>query len=526
MQFTSNGPDIPIEILDAQEKNELVIFTGAGISKPAGLPLFGELTNNIIKKLNADPDRHIKEELRHGSFDRVFSWLEKEFGRKRLAYELKKQLIPQNSTSTSHSDLIDLATGRDERLRLVTTNFDPLFDSTEKVTKAFDAPSLPVPKPLKWDGLVYLHGRLDIDNESEENNLVITSGDFGQAYLHEGWAAKFVTELFRHYRVLFIGYSVNDPIIRYLMDAIASDQKHGIEIKKPYAFADYEEGGQKDAEKAWEHKNIIPIAFDRKTNFELKNKTLSNWAKRWNGGLEAKKGVIRIYGVQDPNRLGKDEEYKRKQFYWALSDSDGSVAKELKELGRKAHLNWFFALDEDLKNNKTGLSEEKKKELILEGVLWEDKHLVSRQIPTQVQIHLSEWVIQFLDDESLLLWFVNSQKFPTATLSRIIYYELGKIQNNERQYELSEAYIKLWRYLCSMERVINNDQFSGFDLKREIEYSQINQQLKRGALKELAPQVVLKSNWHRRELMRQTFGEFKKQKKIPRSHSCLKCSSL
>ena len=47
------------------------------------------------------------------------------------------------------------------------------------------------------------------------------------AYLTERWAARFVGELFRNYVVCFVGYSINDPVMRYMMDALAADRMLG-----------------------------------------------------------------------------------------------------------------------------------------------------------------------------------------------------------------------------------------------------------------------------------------------------------
>jgi NAD-dependent SIR2 family protein deacetylase len=40
MQLNHYGPDIPDELLQAHEQGTVVFFCGAGISCPAGLPLF------------------------------------------------------------------------------------------------------------------------------------------------------------------------------------------------------------------------------------------------------------------------------------------------------------------------------------------------------------------------------------------------------------------------------------------------------------------------------------------------------
>ena len=42
MQFVSQGPDIPDQLWQDHEDGKVVFFCGAGISRPAGLPVFNE----------------------------------------------------------------------------------------------------------------------------------------------------------------------------------------------------------------------------------------------------------------------------------------------------------------------------------------------------------------------------------------------------------------------------------------------------------------------------------------------------
>ena len=96
---------------------------------------------------------------------------------------------------------------------------------------------LPIPKNSRWNGLVYLHGLLpERTDESALNRLVLTSGDFGLAYMTERWAARFVSDLFRNYVVCFVGYSINDPVLRYMMDALAADRMLGESTPQAYAL--------------------------------------------------------------------------------------------------------------------------------------------------------------------------------------------------------------------------------------------------------------------------------------------------
>lgn len=119
---------------------------------------------------------------------------------------------------------------RNDGMRLITTNFDTYFERARRgldFGHAFEVhagPILPIPRDditASWRSLVYLHGRLG----GPSQHLVLTSADFGRAYLTEGWAARFVVRLFADFTVLFLGYSLNDPVLRYMTDAFAAENQ-------------------------------------------------------------------------------------------------------------------------------------------------------------------------------------------------------------------------------------------------------------------------------------------------------------
>ena len=56
----------------------------------------------------------------------------------------------------------------------------------------------------------------DAPNGDDLDRLIISDGDFGQAYLTQGWAARFVATLFRDFTLCFVGYSIDDPVLRYM----------------------------------------------------------------------------------------------------------------------------------------------------------------------------------------------------------------------------------------------------------------------------------------------------------------------
>jgi hypothetical protein len=214
MQFVAHGPDIPDALLQAHEDGRVVFFCGAGISYPAGLPDFKGLVDEIYRLVGTTRDPIEEEAFARNQFDATLDLLERRLPGQRLAVRkalvqaLQPKLRRKGATDT-HAALLQLARVREGPLRLVTTNFDRIFARLTARTKpavpAYPAPLLPIPKNSRWNGLVYLHGLLPEDSDASAlNRLVLTSGDFGLAYLTERWAARFVSELFRNYAVCFV----------------------------------------------------------------------------------------------------------------------------------------------------------------------------------------------------------------------------------------------------------------------------------------------------------------------------------
>jgi hypothetical protein len=50
--------------------------------------------------------------------------------------------------------------------------------------------------------------------------MVLTDADFGRAYLTEGWARRFLLDMFRTHTILFVGYSHDDVVMHYLSRAL------------------------------------------------------------------------------------------------------------------------------------------------------------------------------------------------------------------------------------------------------------------------------------------------------------------
>ncbi|MGB8379385.1 MAG: anti-phage defense-associated sirtuin Dsr1, partial [Rhodanobacteraceae bacterium] len=434
MQFVRQGPDIPERLLQAHEEERVVFFCGAGISYPARLPGFSGLRQRLYEALSVTPNLVQQSAIKAGHFDTAIGLLEADVvgGRGRVRSELATILTPDlaapNATAT-HEALLTLAKNREGRTRLITTNFDRLFEEVRTAKSLsfpdFKAPLLPVPK-TRWDGLVYLHGLLPLTPTAGDlDRLVVSSGDYGLAYLTERWAARFVSELFRNFNVCFVGYSINDPVLRYMMDALAADRLLGESPPEMFAFGSYSKGKEVDRASEWKAKNVTPILYREHQHHAYLHKTLHAWAKTYHDGVSGKEQIIVQSAGFRPLASTKQDDFVGRML-WALSDKSGLPAKQFAHLDPVPSLDWLEPLSEDLYRHA---------DLGRFGVLAEvddpnkdklDFSLIRRPTPywlapwmaivdlgqrrpqwDVVVGHLAYWLLRHLDDPKLLLWLIK-----------------------------------------------------------------------------------------------------------------------
>jgi len=71
---------LPPELLQALEDGQLVLFCGAGISYPAGLPTFRGLVERVYERLAETMQGLERVEFENKNYDRVFGLLERRIG--------------------------------------------------------------------------------------------------------------------------------------------------------------------------------------------------------------------------------------------------------------------------------------------------------------------------------------------------------------------------------------------------------------------------------------------------------------
>jgi SIR2-like protein len=287
MRFLPSGPDVPTELIAAQEKGQVIFVCGAGVSRGAGLPTFRGLVERVYELLGEDWNLHIAE--REGmkpdgrlanQYDRVLRSLERRLiasdaprrrgMRERIRSAVRQALAaPEGADLSNHLALLELSRDAEGRIRLLTTNFDTLFERAWFDAHGSALPShagiaMPQPNSAGCTGVLHLHGRLsDRRRElgADETDLVLTSAEFGDAYLRLGWASRYIYDVVRAHTLVLVGYQADDPPMRYLLEALEADRERYPDLQKVYAFAPCE-AGQEETERAlWSAKAVEPILY-------------------------------------------------------------------------------------------------------------------------------------------------------------------------------------------------------------------------------------------------------------------------
>lgn len=473
MQYIPNGPDVPEALLEAHEDGKVVFFCGAGISYPAKLPTFYGLVKAVYDELAEANSGAEAEALKACKYDTTLGLLEQRLpnGRQRvreaIARVLQPKLTGKKSTQT-HEALLRLSKTRSGATRLITTNFDRVFEEVIKTKKTntptHAAPLLPVPKN-RWDGLIYLHGLLDgTGSEANLNSLVATSGDFGLAYLIERWAARFVSELFRSYTVCFVGYSINDPILRYMMDALAADSMMGENTRVAYAFGNYTPSKKDQTETEWATKNVVPILYKNHSHHHYLHETLHAWANSYRDGVNGKSAIVARYAHHKPSGSTLQDDFV-KRMVWALSDPTGLPAKHFSQLDPVPPIDWL----EEFSKRRFGI-DDLPRFGVLKSDLFNTSHnpefkfsLLSRPSPSHLAPPMSlvdpnsgrgpdwdkamdalaKWLARHLEQPEALFWVVGQG----SNLSPRFEWHLKRALEDAKH--LNPAMRKLWEFVVS-----------------------------------------------------------------------------
>ena len=503
-ELVANGPDIPVALLNRLDSGNVVFFCGAGVSATPGsdLPGFGELVDHVYEANHVNPDAVEREALdldevdvrrRRPSFDKALGLLEKRLGAQMVRQTVIARLSkPATGELVVHKALIDLSR-RSNGVRLITTNFDSRFVEAGVPESVVDAaPKLPVPRPHSWSSVVHLHGR--IPSAGGAADLVLTAADFGRAYLTERWAARFVTEVFRKFTVVFVGYSLGDPVMGYMVDALAAERAKGGQFAEAYAFADHDgtPPGIERTGDAWRAKNVSPILYDSVDEHSRLAGTLVRWAEIRSDPFQAR-AEIALSGIQSLPSGTDDPLVER--VTWALDDptsaqvlANASPVTDETDFRRIAV--WLERFSESglltcsaATTTLAGSAQDPAVIRLVEaGILAESPHTVDN-----TRMHLARWVARHLHVPQVLSWVLANGGHMHPALSREVRIQLAK-----PDLEVPSRLRLLWTVLLDHEP-LGHDRFLWTAHQYQATASEAERLLiEEAAMEELTPRLVVR----------------------------------
>ncbi|WP_026287139.1 SIR2 family protein [Gilvimarinus chinensis] len=349
MKFYSDGPNIPDILLDQCDAGRVVFLCGAGVSLPSGMPDFIGLTQYVIDFFDPPESTKIKSSFQpwvddpasaNMPLDQIFNLLHQEYGKDEvnaLVSERLSKSLKTTSAGREHDLIKRISSSKSGRPQVVTTNFDRLFE----IGLSADELSIHIPPRfpditlgIAIEGITYLHGRL-VDANAEHHPYVLSSADFGRAYLAEGWATNFVRNLLKSYTVVLVGYKAEDPPIKYLLQGLNHDGQY--DSSRLYAF---DRGLKEDIEAKWRDRGVTAIAYSDHTDLW---KTMEAWANRADDPRLWREGVIAT-AQRDPKSMAP---YQRGQVAHAVRNSHGS--KLFLDADPTPHPEWVCVFDTEIR---------------------------------------------------------------------------------------------------------------------------------------------------------------------------------
>jgi len=238
-------------------EGRVVLFAGAGLSLPLGLPSWEELIQWMASELGFDPDVLVRPgadflqiaefyKIRKGSIGELRSWMDKSWN------------VPDGKIleSTVHNQIVELGFPF-----IYTTNYDDILErafklhgrSFSKIASVLDISSAKSDRPH----IVKYHGDF-----SDDNSLVVTESDyFERLEFESSLDLRFRSDALGR-SILFVGYSLKDINIRLLLyklkrtwDGTAYANKQ----PKSYIFMIRPDPVQ---EEVLAHRGITPIVSD------------------------------------------------------------------------------------------------------------------------------------------------------------------------------------------------------------------------------------------------------------------------
>ncbi len=322
---------IPERLLLAHARGSVLFITGAGTSMPhpANLPDFRGLVINVYRELDAPTHdvllaisnqqvdsaslKSIARELNEsqkaevcryckGDYDVVLGMLERRLdgssnSDSKVRNAVRKVLREgDHKPAQIHRALMRLAESG-STTAIITTNFDLLLEEAARNIKSpiqtYSLGGIPRPtRNYEFSGVMHIHGALDRDPK-RTSDLILTDRDLGEFYLRRRIVPDLIYDAARLFNLVLVGYSANDPPMRYLLNAVAADRERFSDLKERFVFVGCENYNPVELED-WRSRGLTPIPYtiQNGAHDELSS-TLNRWAELFSSSSSKR----RIYSM-------------------------------------------------------------------------------------------------------------------------------------------------------------------------------------------------------------------------------------
>ena len=371
-------PAIPERLLLAHARGEVLFICGAGVSRPAGLPDFRDLVIDVYSTLDAsvhevlsllpkdictkweadtstlnDPQRAEVKRFISGDYDVVLGMLERRIdgqtrGDSKVRHAVAERLRAGGHRPASiHRALMNLA-DRGGASTIITTNFDLLLERAMErrgsPIQTYSLGSMPRPsRQLDFGGVLHIHGALD-PNPNRISELILSDRDFGEFYLRRRVVPDFIYDAARLFNLVLVGYSANDPPMRYLLNAVAADGTRFDDLKERFTFFGTSSPNPVALED-WKGRGITPIHYDAKNEHSILSETLQRWAElsAFNGSKKRVDVEVRRI-VKSPRAVTSEEDRDLFDHLIRRSNTGDRIRLSALASDAKADVGWLDAI--------------------------------------------------------------------------------------------------------------------------------------------------------------------------------------
>ena len=260
LRFSNDGPEFPNEFIDSLLTGEVVFLCGTGVSAPQ-MPGFQRLVERTYETLGVERTDSEESAFEKDLFEEVLGALSRRLFDPYDVTDTVSELlaVPDHPILNQHRTIVRLSRDLDNRISVVTTNFDTLLERAAAEVMpsetardiSFAGQALPAPGSPSFSGIIHIHGRLaDISLGLERTPLVLMSADYGDAYMRSGWASRFLFDLARCKTIVLVGYGATDAPVRYFLNVLEADRGRFPDLKPVYAFGAYERDPE-EARRSW-----------------------------------------------------------------------------------------------------------------------------------------------------------------------------------------------------------------------------------------------------------------------------------